>query len=205
MMEKYVAAKLMWDPDKDVNALKNEWISLYYGPAGNEINELVRRYEEMWFPLSEENPSFHLSYSEMSETLANQASQLLLGLQGLCDEGIAKINSSSLSETEKNTFIRRVEGVKLTFMFLELDQYEIYHHTSLSGRYELAVKVFDQRKRGFAFAEARDADLFSVPQVNLADCLDQLSGVRFHGKLKFVVFFLLGILKNHFDSSCYIS
>ena len=143
MMEKYVAAKLMWDPDKDVNALKNEWISLYYGPAGNEINELVRRYEEMWFPLSEENPSFHLRYSDMSETLANQASLLLLGLQGLCDEGIAKINSSSLSETEKNAFIRRVEGVKLTFMFLELDQYEIYHHTSLSGRYDLAVKVFD--------------------------------------------------------------
>ena len=97
----------------------------------------------MWFTISAEYPLFSTRYSDMSATLAQKASVLLLGLQDLCDEGIAKIKESNLSEEEKGDFIKRVEGVKFTFMFLELDQYEMYHHTSLLGRYELAVEVFE--------------------------------------------------------------
>ena len=142
-MGKYLVGKMFWDPDYDVNALKEEWINLYYGPAGDKINELVKRYEEIWFARADADDTFSKNYTSMAETLANYAAPLMLGLQKLCEEGITQIRNSALSDAEKSAFVKRVEAVKFTFMFQELENYEIYHHTSVYGRYDLAVKVFD--------------------------------------------------------------
>lgn len=142
LMMKYVAAKLMWDPDLDVNALKKEFVDIYYGPAKGYINELIRRYEEMWCVLEKQNPSFVMDHNNMDQYLANNAATIMLGLQDLCDQGIEEINKSSLSDEEKEVYINRVLGVKFTFMFQEMRQYESYHHNSTLGRYELAVEVF---------------------------------------------------------------
>ena len=44
-LEAYLQARLMWDPDQDMEALMNDFLKGYYGPAAAP---LVREYIELW-------------------------------------------------------------------------------------------------------------------------------------------------------------
>lgn len=141
LMGCYVAAKMMWNPDLDANALKEEWISLYYGMAADTVSEIVRQYEELWF--EDGALQFDQYMSNCEEVLAQKMSRNILKFGDMLEIAIAEIQSSNLTENEKRTYIKRVQAVRVSFLWLELDQYEMYHNTSLNGRYELATEVFD--------------------------------------------------------------
>ena len=142
LMEAYVSSKLMWNPSLDANALKEEFIQLYYGMAGDTVSELVRSYEERWFETGSVYYDLN-AYSQIEEYLAQNYGKQILKYRESLEKAIAEIEASSLSAEEKATYIKRVQAVRVCFMFLEMDQYESYHNTSLVGRYELAVEFFD--------------------------------------------------------------
>ena len=132
----------MWNPSLDANALKEEFIQLYYGMAGDTVSELVRSYEERWFETGSVYYDLN-AYSQIEEYLAQNYGKQILKYRESLEKAIAEIEASSLSAEEKATYIKRVQAVRVCFMFLEMDQYESYHNTSLVGRYELAVEFFD--------------------------------------------------------------
>ncbi len=66
----YVEAKLLWDPDRDVDAIVDDFITGYYGPAAAEMKEFHRYLDDrvmkdwhhftMWSPMTNEmySPEF---------------------------------------------------------------------------------------------------------------------------------------------------
>ncbi len=141
LMGCYVAGKMMWNPDLNANELKEEWIALYYGMAGDTISEIVRQYEELWF--EDGAIQFDQYMFNCEEVLAQKMPRNIIKFQDMCEEAIAEIQASNMTEEEKATYIKRVQAVRVSFLWLELDQYASYHNNSLVGRYELAVEVFD--------------------------------------------------------------
>ncbi len=47
-LEMYLQGRLMWDPSQDVDALKHEFIQLYYGPAAEPMAKLYTLMETQW-------------------------------------------------------------------------------------------------------------------------------------------------------------
>ena len=43
-LRQYLIAKLLWNPDADVNALMDDFLDGYYGPAANYIREYIDNY-----------------------------------------------------------------------------------------------------------------------------------------------------------------
>lgn len=46
IMENYVVSKLLWNPNQDAMALRDEFMRLYFGVAAEDINEYTVNYEE---------------------------------------------------------------------------------------------------------------------------------------------------------------
>jgi hypothetical protein len=49
----YVQARLLWDPDRDVEAMLSEYYRLFYGPAAKEMQEFVEYCEEHYLSMSQ--------------------------------------------------------------------------------------------------------------------------------------------------------
>jgi len=48
-LNQYVTAKLLWNPDLDVDALLDDYCAKYYGPAAEPMRRLLRRCEALYF------------------------------------------------------------------------------------------------------------------------------------------------------------
>ncbi len=48
-LNQYVTAKLLWNPDRDVDALLDDYCTTFYGPAAADMRRLIRRCEELYF------------------------------------------------------------------------------------------------------------------------------------------------------------
>ena len=142
LMENYVASKVYWDPTVDANALKEEFINLYYGPGAATVMNIVSTYEEMWFNLVEENKIASRYYTELSGQIARYYGKLILRFISDLENEIAEIKAdTTLTAEEKSAYADRLSAIEVTFKTLELIDYAQYHDTSLVGRYDLAVEL----------------------------------------------------------------
>jgi hypothetical protein len=62
----YVASRLMWNPDTDVNALLDEWYRLAFGPARAPMQRMLERWAKSFMLNSAE---LGLSYRDLSEAM----------------------------------------------------------------------------------------------------------------------------------------
>lgn len=121
-METYVISKLLWNPDQDVTALRDEYLDGYYGVASDKIKAFVNNFDARMEAIAKENPRY-FAYDIMS--IADQTGKVeeLVPLSflseqlALLDEAKALINVSSLSVQEKAKYLARIDEVKVTPMF----------------------------------------------------------------------------------------
>lgn len=137
----YVTSKMLWNPDRDVTELQEEFVDLYYGPAASEVKEVISLLDEKTLEISEEPGIYFNIYNINLMKTDYYPLEFVNNLISILEEGIKKINDSGLSEEEKTAFIKRVKGVKLTPLYVAVSNANAYYSTDSQKRLEI-VKEF---------------------------------------------------------------
>ena len=115
-METYIASKKLWDISLNSNELKNEYISLYYGPAKDSIQEFLNIFDQKYALINEAFWFYQgMYFSGVNATITNKFDKSFINnLINILDGAIRNIENSSLLEDQKEKYINRVKEVKIT-------------------------------------------------------------------------------------------
>jgi hypothetical protein len=91
----YVTARLYWDADQDVDALLNEYYTLYYGPASTQMKTFVN-YSEAHYGQATEDPVVMRTMRQMLTSAKTTAGNTIYGQR--IDKLIALVNSNFAGE-----------------------------------------------------------------------------------------------------------
>lgn len=137
----YVTSKMLWNPDRDVTELQEEFVSLYYGPAADEVREVIGLLEEKTLEISEEPGIYFNVYNKNLNKTDYYPLEFVNNMLDTLDDGIKKIRSSELSETDKAAYEKRVKAVKLTPLFVALQNANAYYSTDSQKKLD-TIKEF---------------------------------------------------------------
>ena len=131
MMETYVISKMLWNPNQDVTAIRNEYLEGYYGVASDKIISFVDNFDDLMAQIAATTPEYFMTdimSGDSDYKVQNLITKAFLESQlALLDEAIAAINASDLSSTEKAEYIARINAVKATPMFYLAYAAEFYY------------------------------------------------------------------------------
>lgn len=113
----YLSSKLFWDVDADVDALVREYVALYFGPGADMVQAYIDEMEAFYAELRKGD--FYISCSGQSEKQAFFGADMyplsmLQRHEKMLEEGIAAVESSALSQAEKDTYIKHMKAVLIT-------------------------------------------------------------------------------------------
>lgn len=139
-MRRYVASKLMWDPDLDMLAIRDEWLQLFFGEAAYPfVKMLIDDVEEFYAEKMEQGISIYdtniFSYQVWS------APQLKKHLSWL-NSAIDAINKQNIDTEIAQQYITHVEMVKTSPLCMLLTNYDAYYLNDKAGKTEIAKEFF---------------------------------------------------------------
>ena len=143
-MRNYIASRLYWNLDWDVEYLMNEYLTLYYGVAADAVKDIVMTFEHFYGQLREEGNLKVTLLSDSSKYMSGETYpiEFLNLLLDKIDTAIYDVNQNdSISESEKAAYARRLLGIRLTPMRMILRNYTTYY--ALSTRVAYATEFFD--------------------------------------------------------------
>ena len=120
VMKNYVYLKLLWNPNRDVNALIKEFCYLYYGQtAGQKVLEMMGIYDQYFYlAVTETDGDFTSNYTTFTDPIYNKYEYVYSGYQ-LIEDAIELVeNDTTLSLADKQEYVRRLQVVKLTPLFM---------------------------------------------------------------------------------------
>lgn len=150
IMETYCSSKMMWNPNRDLTALQNEFIHYYFGEdAEIYVRQMLDNYDGRYRWMEEH--SVTLEYGDYGEGYLvndmhyqsyniinpkNWPFSFLEDQMNLLDTAMEKTNANAnLTAREKETFIRNVERVKITPLYMAYynrEKYNISDQTIIS-------------------------------------------------------------------------
>ena len=113
----YLSAKLFWDVDADVDTLAREYVSLYFGPAAEKVQAYIDEMESLFAKLKEDHFELLVSGHILEQPYFSAELYPLAMLErqvAELEEGIRWVESASLSQAEKDTYIKHVQAVMMT-------------------------------------------------------------------------------------------
>jgi hypothetical protein len=155
----YLLSRLMWDPDRNIDDLKAEFLNLYYGKAGPAIGKYIKSLEEnlaktnskMWIyehPVVHENGLFSIENMNYYKVLFNKAEE-------------------SVKDDQK--FLNRVKLARLPIQYAEME-IATNHMFETRGWYRIEGQKAIQSEELFqTFKKFKDVCIINkVPAVNEA-------------------------------------
>lgn len=147
-MRNYIASRLFWNADWDVNYLMNEYIELFYGPVADDVKEVVGLFENHYNELRIENKLEVSILSEGSSFInknyakdINPIAWLNKILRTIDNAIVAVENNPDVSYGDAQNAIYKLEDVKITPMRMILRNYNSYY--SEETKMEFAIEFFD--------------------------------------------------------------
>ena len=169
-MKAYVASKLYWNLDWDVEYLMNEFIDLYYGEGADAVREVINTYEDVFAEHRNNNEAFLRKYDAEYETadwqkryeLDQQKNELFKNAIGsgstlnppsyiniytlerminTLNNAIENIKNTQGSAASETT-IKNINRVKITPMYMVLLGYEQYYSVDDKAKLAYAKEVF---------------------------------------------------------------
>ncbi len=143
IFEPYVASKMLWNPDYDMNELIAEFNRYYFGEIGGE-------YATNYVSLMTAKCYAELSVNDYKETVALSFANkgFLKSMISLIDEAEEKINSSSLGAEEKSAYVRRLEVLKFQPRYMYLYDYMQYETDQVMMNIEAKQFILDVMSAG---------------------------------------------------------
>jgi hypothetical protein len=143
IMASYIASKLMWNPDQNAYALRDEFVHYYFGAGSETINEYLYDMDEFFYSTRNiEGMSFGIYEKKMYSYDVYSASNLKQQLATL-DKAIAEIEASDEEEELKKLFIDHVRLLKSSPLSILLVNYDVYYIGDSAGKKEIAKQFFE--------------------------------------------------------------
>lgn len=125
----YVASKMMWNPERDITQIREEYIRLYYGPAAPFVSRVINRFDAHYAMEVDYNG---LNYRNDRQDVRLQAKyhpyEFLKSQVELLDIAIATVKLvpgiTGLNDRERDAIIRRVKEIKVQAQYLILLFYD---------------------------------------------------------------------------------
>lgn len=141
-LKTYVASELMWNPDADAEALKAEFITLYYGPAADGVRSFIDYMDSFWVLNAQKgNKTEPFDSTRNFLKASNYPVRMLENALRIVENARDSVWSSALSETEKKAIDKRVVKVLLTPERMLLRNFTNYYDASL--QHAFAEKFFE--------------------------------------------------------------
>lgn len=163
----YVASKMLWNPDRDVNALRDEFVKYYYGDAAEAITDVIGRLDEKMYEASLEGTIRFQIYDKSIMNPGNYSIGFLEQIVNILDGAIAEIQTSNADN--KDELIRRIKEVKVTPMFMIVHNVKTYYADSR--------KVYDTVKEFIELSEETGFVVYSEGKTGPNDLRNEY-GIR---------------------------
>ncbi len=83
----WMMAKLLWEPDRPVAELEDDFFTGWYGPAAEPMRRFFRRCEEVW--MAQEGPPWWIKYYQQADQVRLFSPEVCRELRGLLEEAAA--------------------------------------------------------------------------------------------------------------------
>ncbi|MBO5049007.1 MAG: DUF4838 domain-containing protein [Oscillospiraceae bacterium] len=143
ILERYVLGKLLWNPDYDMNELIAEFHKYYFGDIADHY---VTEYVELM--ITAEYDALEANNWSQSTGLKYASKPLLEKAIGLLDQAIGEVEASDLPREQKDTYIQRLEVVKLQPRYMYLYNYMQYETDETQMKIELRQFIRDAMSHG---------------------------------------------------------
>ncbi len=141
----YVSAKLMWNPNYDVNKLIAEFNRYYYGESAETMNTFVNYMRMHYYGLDDANEfGFHTELYDAGsfKDFTNYPIGFLEGAMTLLETEMEKVETSNtMTAAEKETMRLRLLQAYIQPQYMTLKGYDAYYDPSTKKEY--AKSVFD--------------------------------------------------------------
>ena len=129
-MRMYVASRLFWNLDWDVDYLINEFIELYFGPGADDVKEFVSTLDNFYEELREDG-SLHMPVVDsksMFISVDTYSVPFVKKLLNISENAIKSIeNCETISNKEKIEYRLHAQNVKLQPMRMILKNYTAFY------------------------------------------------------------------------------
>jgi hypothetical protein len=149
-LKTYLVLKLLWNPDTDIDRHISEFCNAYYGEAGKDVVEFIKKFEKSvkgYKPLA--FSSAHMTCQDGGEALENHTALNELEIKRL-DKIMARAESRNLTEDEAY----RLKGLSISWRFFKCGTFAgEYNWLSFKNNPEEEAKKLyaDMRAYGIRF------------------------------------------------------
>jgi hypothetical protein len=180
-LDAYIAAKLLWNPNLDIDALLKDYFKSYYGPGAEPARKLFQRLENNWIKCWKlVTPDLRKSDLNGLNAVADKELQKRIWSKVYTPEEIKKINAM-LSGLEKVTagnpvYARRVGLIrKWVFDSMKVERAEVM---DIAGMNKKIITVPESKNMPAA------SDWAKAPAYNLVSALRRKSSLKVKSTFK---------------------
>lgn len=143
--ENYVAAKMMWNPNQDANALRDEFFTYYYRELADLVKEYNLNFEINAAKMVARGDAPNMTLQGKDEMLASKyySTAFFEEQLGLIDEMYALVDTLDLSVSEHAEYTVMVDRLKLSAQFMLLYHYDDYYYNDAWGKNSMMKDFFD--------------------------------------------------------------
>ena len=143
ILERYVLGKLLWNPNYDVNELIAEFHKYYLGDIADSY---ATEYVELM--ITAEYEALEADNWNQGTGLKYASKPLLEKAIGLLDQAIGEVEASDLPREQKDTYIQRLEVIKLQPRYMYLYNYMQYETDETQMKIEVRQFIRDAMSYG---------------------------------------------------------
>lgn len=143
----YIANRLYWNLDWDIDLLLNEYLTLYYGAAADAVKEIIDIYENFYSEMKAEGTlSIKVSMAQTSYNKVETYPLEFLEKQfSVIEDATEKIKADgSLTDGEKESAIKLLSHVKLSPMAIVMKNYGSFYPLETQAEF---VKEYNQLRK----------------------------------------------------------
>lgn len=148
-LKAYVASKLLWNPNRNVKELVEEYCNYYYGSSSQTVLKVIELFEDNYERLRQDeslSSSFgiHLEFGYNTLTGVWYPRSLLLRTQGLIKAEIERVLADgTMNEADKQKRFERLTNVLCTPQRMLLRNYARYYENDAAGENALAEEFLE--------------------------------------------------------------
>ena len=166
-MEAYVASKLMWNIDRDIDELADEFFTYYYGVAKDFAVEYKMNADLYYRTLFEKHSEYSLVLGSNRSDVKYYDIAFLRSQEALMDRAIDFVSLADISESERETLIRRLKIMRAPIKFMIMDKYNSYYLDKQSEYKTYVDEVLDELQQlGFTRYGEGDGSLLNQYKAN---------------------------------------
>lgn len=164
-LEAYVASKLMWNINADIDALVDEFITYYYGIAKDYIKKYKTAYDLYYRALFDRFSEYTLKLGSDRSNVKYYDIEFLRSQENLMNTAIDYVLSADISQEEKTELVKKLKIARAPVKFMIMYNYNSYYFDDQSG-YKLYVDQTLSELAALGFTRYSEGSLLNQFKAN---------------------------------------